>query len=421
MALPMTTDRAALAQKRVIQAGRTNPGDLLAQMGSNLYHAAYQRGMSLSGLLEVEAPSTPEELKQGLDGFTKMLQYAGIRTQSIPEIGLPASAFGEFDASDSLRALVPEFVARTWRRAQMGAFQTRSSAYLADDFIPGSLLNAWADQAGIRQEKRLAPAIPLSALIAQTTSIDGDAYRAFYMTDSAAQERMGRVGEMGEVPRAYLTGGEHTIRLRKYGRSFEVSYEVLRRTPIDRIAFHLARLAIQTEIDKVAAALDVLINGDGNANTAATSYNLTTLDPLAVAGTLTLKGWLAYKMKFANPYLLTAALVQEAVALQMILLNVGSANVPLVTVQNQLGIGNFTPINTGLSDGTRLGWTADAPALKIVGFDGRLGLERITETGSNIQEVDKYISRQSQVLVMTEVEGYAILDQNAAKILDINA
>ena len=288
MTLHSTQDRAGLAAKRVIQAGRTNPGDLLEQMGAEVYHAAYKRGMSLSGLLELEAPSTADERKRGLDGFTKMLQYAGLRTQSIPEIGLPASEFGEFDASPQLRALVPEFVARTWRRTQLGLFNTRS-AYLSDDFIPGSLLNAWADQAGIRQENRLAPAIPLNALLAQTTAINGDAYRAFYMTDTAAQERMVRVGEMGEVPRAYLAGGEHTIRLRKYGRAFEVSYEVLRRTPIDRIAFHLARLAIQTEIDKVAAAIDVLINGDGNANTAATSYNLTTLDTAATAGTLTLE------------------------------------------------------------------------------------------------------------------------------------
>lgn len=420
MTTTIATDRDAPNNGRVIQSGRHNPGDLIRQMGTEIYHVAAKRGMSLSAMLEIENPTTPEEAKQGLDCFSRMLKHEGIRTQGFPEWGVESDKFEAFDKNDQTRAMVPEWVARVWRRTQNGGNPYQRPVYMSDDFGVGTLLQAWNDQPGIRA-KQLAPAIPLSALIAQTTQIDSDAYRAFYLTDSTADERMVRVAENAEVPQAYLTGGDHTIRLQKYGRAFAASYEVLRRTPIDRVAFHLARLAIQTEIDKVATAIDILVNGDGNANTAATSYNLTTLDSGTTANNPTLKAYIAYKMKFANPYLLTTALAQEAGALQLLLLNAGSANIPMVFIQNQLGIGNFTAINPGLGDGVRLGWTADAPASQIVGFDARFALERITEIGSNLQEVDRWVTRQSQVLVMTEVEGYAILDQNATKILNLAA
>ncbi|KPV54852.1 hypothetical protein SE17_01170 [Kouleothrix aurantiaca] len=420
MADALPTDRGTLYPKhtRYIDESKTNPGDLLAQMGPQMYEAAYKRGISLSAMLELEAPSTPEELKDGLDTFSRVLKYAGIRSHAIPELGIYASPLEDFLDSQT-RALFPEWGARVWRKAQMGHFTTR--AYQADDYAPGSIMNAWADQNGIRLERKLAPAIPLNAIVAQTTPVTGGAVRTFYMTDNAANERMVRVGELGEFPRATLTGGERMIRLRKYGRAFEMSYEDLRRVPIDRIAFHLARLAIQTEIDKVAAAIDVLINGDGNANTAATSINLTTLDSGATVGNLTLKAYIAYKMKLANPYMLTTILAQELIALQMLLLNVGSANVPLVNVANQMGIGQFRALNSGLSDGTELGWTTDAPSNQIVGFDARAALERYIEVGASLQETAKFITNQSQVLVLSEVEAFGILDQNATKILNLAA
>lgn len=419
----LSSDRApfsTLGHKRVIDSARTNPGDLLQQMGTEMYQAAYDRGISLSALLEMEAPSTLEDRKQGLDTFNRILKYAEIRTASVPEIGVYASPFDDMFKKSNLRALVPEFMIRTWRRAQMGQFISQR-AYGVDDYVPGSLLNAWSDVGAIRQERRLAPAIPLAGLIAQTTPVRGNAARTFYMTDDASQERMVRVEELAEVQRAQIKGGEHQIRLRKYGRAIEASYETLRSMPIDRVAWHLARLSIQSEIDKVAAVIDVIVNGDGNVNTGAQSYNLTALDPTTTAGNMTLTAYLAWKMKFANPYMLTSILTREDAALKLMLLNVGSANIPLVSLQGQLGIGSFTPINQGLSEGTGLGWTADAPANVLVGFDSRTAVERFVEIGASLRETDRFITRQSEIMVVTEVEGYGIMDGGSARLLNLAA
>ena len=76
--------------------------------------------------------------------------------------------------------------------------------------------------------------------------------------------------------------------------------------------------------------------------------------------------------------ILTTALMQESVALDLALVDIGTANIPL-TIVTLGGLTNqLTPINA-FADGVRYGWTNEAPTLKIVGFDRRFALERVTE------------------------------------------
>lgn len=392
--------------------------DLLAQMGLSVYRAAYEKGMSLSAYLEKEDPSA--EYRDGTDAYQRLLQAADIRIKAMPEYGVQASTFEEFSRSEQTRALVPEWLLRTWREVQTGRpFSTRS-LYSSSDGANGSWERPYAEAQSARWDKQVAPAIPLSELVAITTPINAGAYKAYYLQHDATNTSMTRVAEGAEVPRVKLVGGDHTINLYKYGRGLEATYEQLKRQRVDKLALHVRRMAVQAEVDKVGAILDVMVNGDGN-NNAPTTHNLTTLDSGASAGTLSLKGWLAFKMKFANPYVMTGALAQEAVALQMLMLNTGTANVPLVAVQQPSGLGAFTQMNPGLRDNVALGWTADAPSLKIVGFDRRFAIERVVDIGATITEVEQFITRQVQVLVVTEAEGYAVIDKNAINILNVNA
>lgn len=392
--------------------------DLLTQMGLNVYRAAYQKGMSLSAYLEKEDPSGG--YNDGLDAFGRLLQAADIRVNSLPEYGVQASTYEEFNRNEQTRALIPEWLLREWRAVQTGRpFSTRALYSTADGAV-GSWERPYAEAMAARTNQQVAPAIPLSELVAITTPINASEYRAYYLENDATKTGMVRVAEGAEVPRVKLTGAEHVINLLKYGRALEASYELLRRQRVDRLALTVRLMAVQAEVDKVGSILSVMVNGDGN-NNAPTTYNLTTLDAAASAGTLSLKGWLAFKMKFANPYVMTGALAQEATALQMLLLNTGSANVPLVNVQQPSGLGAFTQMNSGLRDSVALGWTADAPALKIVGFDRRFAIERVVDVGATITEIEQFITRQVQVLVVTEAEGYAIIEKNAINILNVNA
>jgi len=398
---------------------RPGPQELFRQLGPDMYRQAYKRGMSLSAWLETQDPSGP--YKDGLDAFSRVMMQAGIVTTSDPNVGYFADKFERFFETPQTRALLPEWVSRRWKEAATGRPVMTRGVYGSDDSVVGSLSNSYVDNATARWSQMIAPAIPIANLVALTTPIDGNTYRSTYLTNDATAQRMVRVGESASIPTAKLTQSDKTIQLYKFGRGLLSTYEVLRRMRIDRIALHIAQMAIQAETDKLAAIMDVIVNGDGNPSTGATNYNLTTLDTAASAGTLTLKGWLAFKMKFANPYSITTALATEATALQMLLLNTGSGNTPLVSIQGQAGFGSFNQINTGLRDGVAMGWTSEAPSLKVVAIDNRFAIERVYEMGANIQETERFIQNQTELITFTEVEGYAVIDPNALKTLDINA
>ncbi len=404
---------------------RAKPQEILRQMaGGKLYRSAYAEGMSLSAWLEQEDPSS--EYKDGTDAFARLLECADIFTRSIPEMGIWADKFEAFEQSDSTRALVPEWIARIQRGVSYGKTPSTEQmgkareVFLSSDYPVNTLFRKYADDL-TPQIFQVTPQIPLSAVVARTTGIKGVDYRALYLTRTAADLQMVRVTEATEVPRSFLSGGEHTIKLHKYGRALETSYEQLRRMEIDLLAVFLQLLAVQAEVDKVDFAISTMVNGDGNSGTSPTVYNLTTLDPTAVAGTLTLKGYLSFKMKFRNPYVINTILAQEAAALQAMLLSTGTANVPLVAISGASGFGGFSSINPGLADNVRLGWIDSAPTLSLVGFDRRMALEMVTEIGGDITEIEKFANRQTNEIIMTTVDGFRVLDPNSVHILNINA
>ena len=154
--------------------------DLLAQMGLNVYRAAYEKGMSLSAYLEQEDPSP--EYRDGTDAFQRVLQAADIRIKSLPEYGVQASEFGEFSRTEATRALIPEWLLRTWREVQTGRpFSTRAM-YSTADGAAGSWERPYAEATSARTDQQVAPAIPLSELVAITTPINAAEYRAYYLS-----------------------------------------------------------------------------------------------------------------------------------------------------------------------------------------------------------------------------------------------
>lgn len=379
-----------------------------------IHKDAIKRGVSFGRYLETLNPSQKGD---GLDAFERQLREAGIVTRSDPAAGYWASTGGEFVDSPAGRALYPEFYARQYRKVAHAPRVEQRAVVLSTDSVIGSWDRPYAEAAMVRWEDRVAAAIPLSELVAITTPVTGADYRAAYIVYDATQVRKYRVGEAAEIPLGKLTEAEHTIRLHKYGRGIMLTYEAMRRLRVDRLAWWIQFAALQDEIDKVSAAITTLINGDGN-NNAAINTALNTLDAAAVSGTLTLKGWLAFGMLFTQPYMMTHALMRSAAALQMMLLNVGSANVPLAGA-NLGGRGMaLTPINI-TSDGVRYGWTDDVAANVILGYDRRFGLELVTEIGSTITETERFILNQTQIMVMTEVMGFSILDGSAARTLTL--
>lgn len=399
---------------------RERAGDLHQRINPAMLERAYQDGMNFSRFLEEQDPS--DEYNDGLSAFERQLKMANIVTRSNPEEGFYADRFQAFEENEHTRTLQVEWMARQWRKVShmRRSDPTRRAIMASDDALAGSGFRPYISAAQERSSQ-IAPAIPIGELVALTTQIDGNAYRAIYLNDDPGEARLVRVGETAEIPGAKLTQGERTVDLYKFGRKVTASYELLRRAPIDTVAFHIARMAVQAEVDKVAHVLDIMINGDGNPNTSASVDNLTALDADAVAGTLSLRGWLAYKLRFETPYALTHEIAQNDVILDQLLLSTGTANIPVVTIQGAGGFGGFEPINPQLSDRVRYGSLSSAPASKVVGFDARFAIERVTEIGASLTETQRWVTNQTQDLVLSEVEGYAVVDTKAVRILDVAA
>lgn len=403
--------------------------DLLKRMrehGSaiDLMRRGRQEQRSLSAILEAEQPS---EKGDSLDAFGRLMKEANVISRTIHSEGIYSDSYEDFEDRAG-RALFVEWSWRAYHRAQTTPTMHtgQRDVAISSDALPGSVTLPFSMDLELRADD-FQPAVPLSEILAADRGVDSNNVQGVYLIEpSAAAKRLVRVGETAEIPRTTIRLGERNITLYKFGRALEMSYEAIRRERLDRIARMIQLMAVQAEIDKLAAVIDVLVNGDGNTSTTPTSYNLTTLDTDADAGTLTLKGWLAFLGKFKNPYIATHALAQEAIALQIKLLNAGSANLPTGAVLVNGGASlapSIRPINRTLSPVIGLGETDDAPADKIVAIDRRVAVERLFEIGADIQENETYVSRQTQAVFFTEVEGYQVGSGNAngTKILNVAA
>lgn len=408
----------------------TRQGAADIPLGINLYEQAYQRGVSLSAFLEEIDPSheyTGDRL-EGTDAFQRQLILAGIRPFSDPGVGIWCDTVGKFWTSerDGAAALLPEFISRVWRRASLGQFSGHQPEengggkrfYMSSNPVSDVMYPAFIQ--GVARQKQIAPAIPLATIVSLVTPIDSGVYKAFYLTDSESSRQMVRVGEGAEVPTVTLTGGDHSINVRKYGRRLLGTYETFRRMRIDRFALHIALLAVQAEVDKVKTGIDVLINGDGNADTSATSYNLTTMDTAAIAGTPTIKGYLNWRMQWSNPYNCSVVLGRSDDILSLLMMNAGSSNVMFGQIQGMFGIGGVAPISPQLS-GALVGWDGQVTDSNWLGLDSRFGLEMVSEIGATLTETNRIISTQFNEIVITESLGFCVMDADAAKMLDISA
>lgn len=412
-----------MSDKALWESFSRDPIGVYERGAKQLNDAGVDSAPSLTRALEVFSPT---EQDGDLDAFERMMREAGIRTHTDRMAGVYASPATAFLGTPGHRALLSEFFRRTWAAVSGESAAQRQQTWaniraqvLRNDGVLGSWERPYAEASSARWQSRMEAAIPLSEIVSMTTTVTSTGYKAGYIQYDEANLRKFRVGESTDIPLAEIKLAEQEVKLRKFGRGIRASYEALRNIRVDKLAWFVRFVAIQSEMDKVTAALDVLVAGDGN-NNAATNHNLTALDTGAQAGTLTTKGWMAFKMKFAQPYTVTTALMREDMALQLVMLNTGSANVPLVSA-NLGGLGtNATPINQ-FADGVRYGWTSDAPANKIVGFDNRFAIEHVIEAGAQISETERFILNQTQVMTMTETEGFAVLDKNACRTLAVNA
>lgn len=417
---------------RVVET-QERPGELFnMNRTGQVAKAAADANMNLSQFFEKADPSknwANEPGEEGIDAFGRQLRAANLVTVSDPVVGRQASLVQDF-ADQGAHFLLHEFCSRRWREARWGRPVNPSSGGIVRTMPDGRSVFTSADEglgtiwrpifelSGERTNQISAP-IQLSSIVAMEQGIPTNTYKTAYVDDPTAEElRMFRVGEAAEIPITKFVGGEYEVSIYKYGRGFQLTYEQIRRAPIDKLSFWVQRAAIQEEMDKVEHAVDTLINGDGN-NNAAVSYDLTDLDASATPGTLTVKAWLAFKGKFANNYAMDVVFAREVDWMDMQMLALPNANPLFYQVAPQYG--GIRNINMNIDQSVGLGKLDTVPVDTLVGIDTRFALEHVYEIGAQIREAMRFANNQTTAIFLSEVEGFSVLDENATRILNLAA
>ena len=403
---------------------RPRPREILRQL-PDIYVRAHSKGKTLTQFLEDTVdPSMDYERddERNLGAFGRVMSISGFRWLSDPRERMWADQYEDIANDDEARALIPEWGRHVWNDAIYGRYapQVKPQKRILEstESLLGSPLRPYVDAAGAYQLE-LDPPFSLSDIVAFEQAIDGDTWRRVYMTKPSAQDvRMLRIGETADIPLSRIVTSDHTNRVFKYGRGIEISYEAQRRVPIDKVGYFIAQAALQVEADRIAQAIDVILNGDGNANTAAENFNQSTLD---TGSTPTVKGLMAFKAKWQPPYSPDIFFGREATLLNLMMLTMPNQNPLLLQIQDVAGFGGLRLAQERYGQSIILAQTDAVAANVVLGIDSSRTLERTTEVGSDIEETKAYVERQTNALFFTQNDGYSILDENAAKTWTTNA
>ena len=325
-------------------------------------------GKNFSAVLEGEDPS--EQYKgtalEGLDAYQRQLKRFDIKVK-----GAGSDAVERFFQSAQSAVLFPEYISRTVRQGM--------------------------------EESNLLPAIT-----ATVTKFDGQDYRSITSVPEKAKKELKWVEEGAAIPQTQVQAQENLIKLHKRGRMLVAPYETIRYQKLDLFSVTLRQIGAHINRMHLEDAIDVLKNGDGNAN-AADVLKVGTAPIGGAAGTLTYADLVDFWAQF-DPYEMNTMLVSSDVMLKMLKLD--EFQNPLTGLNFQ-GTGKLaTPMGANLLRTSALGTGT------IIGLDKSFALEMVQ--GSDVMvEYDKLIDRQVERAAITSVSGFAKLFKDASKVLTV--
>lgn len=357
----------------------------LSMLHSGMYPEAHKREMTLSMYLESLSP-TPEGSK--LDAFERLMKEAGILTKNIHEKNVFSSKVDAFYRTDETKVLFPEYVARTFVQA-MTEFPI------------------------------------FRYLVAARTPIDSNVYKASYLDLNDAKNKkateMRRVAEAADLPTAKLKIGETAINLYKYGRAIEASYEALRRMTLEVFNIHIQEIGSQAANNKIAEILSVIKDGDGN-NNAATVYKAKDLDS-TVTTSLTRTAWIKFLLKFYPRSCNTIVSDEDGLIQILEVLYPASSTAAKMDELLANGLNVAVTLPQNLVTNVTLLYSPHVDKIggktAIYGLNRESAVEEIFELGSTINEADKFIKNQTNIMTISENSGFRKILPNSSAILTI--
>ncbi len=324
------------------------------------YLEAQSRGMSLTELLESE-DYDPSPVGCPLDAFERQLAAAGIRVNGKS----PDSVELFFRQAPSL---LPEFVTREIRR--------------------GMEMRPMFNQ-----------------LTAAQTVIGANRYSPLYIAVSATDQRLALrpIGEGAEIPQITVAEQLNTITVPDYGVALKTSYKTLRHKTTAQFKVLLWYIGFRLQSDKIALLADVLINGDGNDNSA-------TVVNTDVSGTIDYDDLVKFWSEF-SPFELNTLVCHKTKMRQ--LLTLAEFKDPLAGFKFQSTGELISPL------GAKLVRCDNIATDLVVGFDSRFAVEEVISQPLMV-EFDKIIEQKFEEAVISESIAFAKVVPQAALVLDDN-
>ncbi len=318
------------------------------------------RNKSMTEVLEELDPSANyagTEL-EGLDAFSRQLKRFDIKVS-----GTGSDRVEKFFQTTDSAALFPEYVSRAVRQGM--------------------------EQADV-----------LSDIVATKTKITGMDYRSITSTPSEDDKKLLVVNEGAYIPETKVSTQENLVKLKKRGRMLVSSYEALRFQRLDLFTVTLKQIGAYIARAQLKDAVDVLLNGDGNANPC---DGITAVD----TGKLSYSDLVALWAELSPFELNTILAPTEAMKKLLATTELKDS----AAGQSFHATGKMvTPL------GAKLIHTQAVEGDMIIGMDKNAALEMVI-AGDVVTDYDKLIDRQLERAAITSIAGFAKIYKDAAKKL----
>lgn len=246
-------------------------------------------------------------------------------------------------------------------------------------------------------------------MVSEEVAVSGHVAEHLAMAETEAQRQTAKSSEGARATVMTIVTADRSIKLNKYMKEMDATYEVLRLQRVNVISAFLRRLGQQMGIDETDDAIEVAIAGDGNSGSAVVDTDA------EVSGTLDYDELVRLALAFKPGYEWRVAITNQTQL--RVILNMAEFKDPMAgfnfqrtgTLPTPMGAAWFRWDSTGSSS-----FSTD----RILALDNRMAMVQYTE-GGLMTESDRLIDRQFDRSVVSKWTGFGKLDYQATQCLDI--
>jgi hypothetical protein len=368
-----------------------------------LYKEAADKGMSLPQLL---AQKFPTDSKKYGTTFEQMLADQGMFLRANSEYGIkPATLADIFNGTGKLDAgTIVKDAAPASRILFPAVFLEAIENKLKTDFGQYAAL--------------------FDKMIAISDSINGNRFEQPQLNYSNPEAALHSGISQLALPNSMLsiTVSDVARKIPTFALGMEISYEAMQASTLDLVSLALARQAEIERASRIDGYIDALRQGDADMGTAALAVkNLTAVDPAAVAGTLTHKGWVKFLRTGWRLRHIDWVMCDLATALKI----ENRTGKPVITTDdpNSKRINPTADVVNPAWQNVNIFLLEDGviPADIILGLDSRYAIRRVRNSQADYAAVEEFVLRKSRAMRFDFGEVVYRLFDGAWDVLNVNA